>query len=112
MHVKVKNTGKRASDEVVQMYVQHLGSAVSRPQLELKGFKRVRIEAGAEKEVTHGVEGARPCVLGHTEACLARGEGTGTDSCRRIERPTSGAGDGGSDGRKELQAIGNKLMAV
>ncbi len=51
VHVKVRNTGKRASDEVVQMYVQHLGSAVTRPQLELKGFKRVRIEAGAEKDV-------------------------------------------------------------
>ena len=50
--VKVKNTGKRASDEVVQMYVQHLGSKVERPQLELKGFKRVRIEAGAERDVT------------------------------------------------------------
>jgi len=50
--VKVKNTGKRASDEVVQLYVQHLGSAVERPQLELKGFKRVRIEAGVEKDVT------------------------------------------------------------
>jgi len=50
--VKVKNTGKRASDEVVQLYVQHLGSAVERPQLELKGFKRVRIEAGVEQDVT------------------------------------------------------------
>ncbi len=50
--VKVKNTGQRASDEVVEMYVQHLGSAVKRPQLELKGFKRVRIEAGAEQDVT------------------------------------------------------------
>jgi beta-glucosidase len=50
--VKVKNTGKRAGDEVVQLYVQHLGSAVERPKLELKGFKRVRIEAGAEKDVT------------------------------------------------------------
>jgi beta-glucosidase len=50
--VKVKNTGKRAGDEVVQMYVQHLGSAVQRPQLELKGFKRVMIEAGAEQNVT------------------------------------------------------------
>ncbi len=52
MTVKVKNTGKRASDEVVEMYVQHLGSAVTRPQLELKGFKRVRVEAGAERAVT------------------------------------------------------------
>jgi beta-glucosidase len=51
VHVKVKNAGKRASDEVVQMYVQHVGSAVTRPQLELKGFKRVQIEAGAEKDV-------------------------------------------------------------
>lgn len=51
VHVKVKNTGKRASDEVVQMYVQHMGSAVTRPQLELKGFRRVRIEPGAEKDV-------------------------------------------------------------
>jgi beta-glucosidase len=50
--VKVKNTGKRASDEVVQMYVQHLGSLVERPNLELKGFKRVRIDAGAEQNVT------------------------------------------------------------
>jgi len=52
VHIKVKNAGRRPSDEVVQMYVQHLGSAVTRPQLELKGFKRVRIEAGAEKDVT------------------------------------------------------------
>jgi beta-glucosidase len=52
VHVKVKNTGRRASDEVVEMYVQHLGSAVTRPQIELKGFKRVRIEPGAEKDVT------------------------------------------------------------
>jgi len=50
--VKVKNTGKRAGEEVVQMYVQHLGSAVQRPQLELKGFKRVMIEAGHEQNVT------------------------------------------------------------
>ncbi len=49
--VTVKNTGKRASDEVVQMYVQHLGSAVVRPQLELKGFERVHIEPGEERNV-------------------------------------------------------------
>jgi beta-glucosidase len=50
--IRVKNTGQRASDEVVQMYVQHLGSIVDRPRLELKGFKRVRIEPGAETDVT------------------------------------------------------------
>ena len=50
--LKVRNTGKRAGDEVVQLYVQHLGSKVERPKLELKGFRRVRIEAGAERDVT------------------------------------------------------------
>lgn len=52
VNVKVKNTGKRASDEVVEIYVQHLGSSVERPQLELKGFRRVHIDAGAERTVT------------------------------------------------------------
>jgi beta-glucosidase len=50
--VKVRNTGQRAGDEVVQLYVQHLGSSVARPLLELKGFKRVHIAAGAEQAVT------------------------------------------------------------
>jgi beta-glucosidase len=49
--VKVKNAGTHASDEVVQLYVQHLGSAVERPQIELKGFERVHIEPGAERNV-------------------------------------------------------------
>jgi beta-glucosidase len=49
--VTVKNTGKRASDEVVQLYVQHLDSRVERPEIELEGFRRVHIEAGAEKSV-------------------------------------------------------------
>src|SRR2546423_11012273 len=39
--LNVKNTGSRAGEEVVQMYVKHLNSAVARPMKELKGFKRV-----------------------------------------------------------------------
>ncbi len=50
--VKVRNTGKRASDEVVEMYVEHLGSKVTRPQLELRGFQRVHVAAGAVESVT------------------------------------------------------------
>ena len=49
--VRVKNTGKRASDEVVQLYVRHLDSKVERPRMELEGFRRVHIEPGAEKSV-------------------------------------------------------------
>ncbi|WP_263418138.1 glycoside hydrolase family 3 C-terminal domain-containing protein [Terriglobus albidus] len=49
--VRVKNTGNRAGDEVVQIYVQHLGSAVERPLLELKAFERIHIQSGATRNV-------------------------------------------------------------
>jgi beta-glucosidase len=41
--VDVKNTGMRAGEEVVQMYVRHLNSSVERPQIELKGFTRISL---------------------------------------------------------------------
>ncbi len=47
----VKNTGTRASDEVVQLYVKHIGSAVERPNKELRGFKCVQVPAGQTKTV-------------------------------------------------------------
>jgi beta-glucosidase len=50
--VEVKNTGSRAGDEVVQMYVSHEGSSVARPAEELKGFARVSLKAGEVKTVT------------------------------------------------------------
>ena len=50
--VEVKNTGTRAGDEVVQMYVAHEGSKVERPAEELKGFVRVSLRAGESKTVT------------------------------------------------------------
>ncbi|MCM3904303.1 MAG: glycoside hydrolase family 3 C-terminal domain-containing protein [Pyrinomonadaceae bacterium] len=50
--VDVKNTGTRAGEEVVQMYVKHLNSSVARPIKELKGFKRVMIGAGQTTTVT------------------------------------------------------------
>jgi beta-glucosidase len=48
----ISNSGDRAGDEVVQLYVQHLDSAVQRPLQELKGFRRVSIEPGATQTVT------------------------------------------------------------
>ena len=47
--VNVTNTGSRAGDQVVQLYVQHLKSAVSRPHQELEGFARVSLEPGQTK---------------------------------------------------------------
>jgi len=49
--VDVRNTGKRAGDEVVQMYVAHLNSKVARPSEELKGFQRITLQPGEMKTV-------------------------------------------------------------
>jgi beta-glucosidase len=51
VRVNVKNTGRRAGDEVVQLYVQHLGSAVARPAKELKAYKRVTLQPGQTRTV-------------------------------------------------------------
>ena len=48
----LKNTGARAGEEVVQLYVTHLNSAVERPSKELKGFARVALQPGETKRVT------------------------------------------------------------
>jgi beta-glucosidase len=50
--VDVTNTGSRAGDEVVQLYVHHLRSTVSRPTEELKGFQRVSLAPGETRTVT------------------------------------------------------------
>jgi len=50
--VTVKNTGKMAGDEVVQLYIDDVESSVVTPPLLLKGFERVHFEAGEEKQIT------------------------------------------------------------
>lgn len=54
--VKVKNTGKTAGEETVQLYIRDLSGSVVRPVKELKGFKKVYLEAGEEKEVIFEVK--------------------------------------------------------
>lgn len=49
--VTVKNTGKRAGAETVQLYISDLKSSVPRPVKELKGFEKVSLEPGEEKAV-------------------------------------------------------------
>ncbi|HEX6183408.1 MAG TPA: glycoside hydrolase family 3 C-terminal domain-containing protein, partial [Pyrinomonadaceae bacterium] len=50
--VIVKNTGRRAGDEVVQLYIRDLVSSVTRPVKELKDFRRVTLAPGESKVVT------------------------------------------------------------
>jgi beta-glucosidase len=47
----VINAGQRSGDEVVQLYVHDVLASVTRPVKELKGFKRITLEAGQEKTV-------------------------------------------------------------
>ena len=48
----VRNTGTRAGDEVVQLYVRDVLASVARPIMELRGFQRISLERGASREVS------------------------------------------------------------
>ena len=50
--VDVANTGARAGDEVVQLYVGLTNRSVTQPPLSLKGFERVTLAPGERKTVT------------------------------------------------------------
>ncbi len=49
--IDVKNTGSRAGDEVVQLYIHQQAGSASRPVRELKGFERVALAPGQTKTV-------------------------------------------------------------
>lgn len=50
--VQVKNTGKRAGDEVVQLYLHPLDPKRERASKELRGFQRVHLQPGESREVS------------------------------------------------------------
>ena len=54
--VNVKNIGKTAGAEVAQLYLRDDFSELVRPVKELKGFQRVFLEAGEEKEISFTVD--------------------------------------------------------
>ncbi len=49
--VSVTNTGKRAGEETVQLYIRDVAASRARPVRELKGFQKVRLEPGETKEL-------------------------------------------------------------
>lgn len=53
--IKLHNTGERASDEVVQLYVRKDGSRVERPFKQLKAFQRIHLKQGEEQKVNFKV---------------------------------------------------------
>ena len=52
MYINVKNTGKVAGTEVVQLYIRDLVSSVTRPVKELKGFKKISLNPGESAAVS------------------------------------------------------------
>ena len=49
--IPVKNSGKYAGKEVVQLYIRDEVGTITRPVKELKGFEKIELAAGATKEV-------------------------------------------------------------
>ena len=47
----VENVGKRAGDEVVQLYIRDLAASIARPVKELKGFQRIMLQPGQKRSV-------------------------------------------------------------
>lgn len=56
VRVTVTNTGDRAGEEVVQLYIRDISASVTRPVKELKGFRKVYIEPGESREVVFEID--------------------------------------------------------
>lgn len=52
VRLKVTNTGKRAGDEVVQLYTRDILSSITTYEKNLAGFERIRLKPGETKELT------------------------------------------------------------
>ena len=70
----ITNTGARAGEEVVQLYVRDLVGSVTRPVQELKGFEKIALAPGQSRTVTFTI---RPEDLAFTRADMSHGWETG-----------------------------------
>lgn len=52
VRAEVTNTGSRAGEEVVQLYLHDVVASATRPVKELKGFRRLALEPGETRQVT------------------------------------------------------------
>jgi beta-glucosidase len=56
--VKVRNAGKRAGDEVVQLYLRGVGTPHERSNKDLRGIQRITLQPGQTREVSFDVSPA------------------------------------------------------
>ncbi|RXZ64176.1 beta-glucosidase BglX [Pelagerythrobacter rhizovicinus] len=66
----ITNTGDRAGEEVVQLYVRDLVGSVTRPVQELKGFEKIMLQSGEARAVSFTL---RPEDLAFTRADMSHG---------------------------------------
>jgi beta-glucosidase len=59
VRVDVVNMGKRAGDEVVQLYLHEVKCSVKRPSKELRGFERVALRPGQKQTVAFTLAGEK-----------------------------------------------------
>ncbi|GGO27265.1 glycosyl hydrolase [Microbispora rosea subsp. aerata] len=62
--VRVRNTGGRAGEEVVQLYLHDVLAQVTRPMRQLAGYARVRLEPGHSARATFTVHADRTAFTG------------------------------------------------
>ena len=55
VRVDVRNSGARAGDEVVQLYMRDVQSSVKRPAKELRGFERISLKPGEKRTLAFTV---------------------------------------------------------
>jgi beta-glucosidase len=54
--ITIKNTGKVAGAEVVQLYIKEQNPKIDRPEKELKSFKKVFLKAGESQQITFDLD--------------------------------------------------------
>jgi len=52
---QIQNTGNKAGEEIVQLYVKHLDNGIRKPIVALKGFKRIYFKAGEIKTISFNI---------------------------------------------------------
>jgi beta-glucosidase-like glycosyl hydrolase len=62
--VRVRNTGSRAGDEVVQLYLHDIVAQVARPVKQLAGFSRLHLAPGEGRDVRFSVHADRTAYTG------------------------------------------------
>jgi beta-glucosidase len=62
--VRVRNTGSRAGEEVIQLYLHDVVATVTRPVKQLAGFARVALDPGDAAEVSFHVYAGRTAFTG------------------------------------------------